>query len=139
LGLLTGLANKTRVIIPGVYGLTGKREDVIDRVEWLLSESHFLFAGIGIEVSSAHRDIRFADCCQAKTFQRTKPFGSPVIKQLLEQLIFKGNDLTIARTIQKGKEIPLSSVILCAVAVRIFICHIICIFLKGLYTRRSMA
>jgi hypothetical protein len=112
---------------------------VIDKVEWLLSESHFIFAGIDIEVSSSHIYIRFAYRCQAKTFQRSKPFGSPIIKQLLEQLIFKGRDQTIARMVQKGKEIPLSSVILCVVAVRVFIRHIVWVLLKGSFVRQSTA
>ena len=44
------LIGKARVIVPGIYGITGKKEDIIARVEWLHEDSHFLFAGIDIEV-----------------------------------------------------------------------------------------
>ena len=48
--VLNKLIGKACVIVLGIYGITGRKEEIIAQVEWLHKDSHFLFAGINIEV-----------------------------------------------------------------------------------------
>jgi hypothetical protein len=48
---LNAVISKARIIVPGIYSLLGgKKDDIVACVEWLQEDSHFLFAGVDVEV-----------------------------------------------------------------------------------------
>ncbi|KAJ3497637.1 hypothetical protein NMY22_g19678 [Coprinellus aureogranulatus] len=103
--LLNTLIRKARLIVASNYGLTGTKSVVSARVAWLLKKNQFKYGGIDIE---------------AQTFEKTKIWGNPMIKELLQLILFSQGARADARSVQeirKNQEIPISAIILCITAI----------------------
>ncbi|KAF8911456.1 hypothetical protein CPB84DRAFT_1841969 [Gymnopilus junonius] len=97
--IVTKACNK----VAGYLSLHGSVQDVTDKVTWLLQASNFLY-----------RDLNVKE----RTFNSSKPFGNPFIKDLIQTVWFntskngsKAEAMTTKKMIQ-NKEVPLTIILL---------------------------
>ncbi|TEB25582.1 hypothetical protein FA13DRAFT_1796294 [Coprinellus micaceus] len=103
--LLNTFIGKACLLVASSYGLTGRKEDITGRVTWLLKKTQFAYGGINFE---------------AGTVEKTKIWGNPMIKELLQVVLFGQGAKADARSIQevrKTKSIPISAIILSVTAI----------------------
>lgn len=123
--LLNAFISKARLLVATNYGLNGRQETISERVTWLLKKTQFTYGGINIEVRSiahqlysGHSDAAF----QAKTFEQSKIWGNPMIKELLQVVLFSQGakaDMRSIQEIRKKQALPISAIILSITAVSI--------------------
>ncbi|KAF8909032.1 hypothetical protein CPB84DRAFT_1843373 [Gymnopilus junonius] len=101
--LFNTIVTKARSKVAGYLSLHGSVQDVTDKVTWLLQASNFLYGDLNVK---------------ERTFNSSKPFGNPFIKDLIQTVWFntskngsKAEAMTTKKMIQ-NKEVPLTIILL---------------------------
>ncbi|KAH6906985.1 hypothetical protein BKA70DRAFT_1428499 [Coprinopsis sp. MPI-PUGE-AT-0042] len=109
-GFLSTLITKTRAGVAAAYSLSGgkiSRSDTEKRVRWLREACHFMYGDLDVE---------------KETYEKTKPFGNPFIKEVIQHVFFApGNmmkaDQRTANRIRQEKAIPPNIILLVVTAI----------------------
>ncbi|KAF8906949.1 hypothetical protein CPB84DRAFT_1844084 [Gymnopilus junonius] len=106
--LFNTIITKARQRVAGYFHLTvGSVEEIKDKVTWLLTKSNFFYGDLDVN---------------KRTFNKSKPFGSPLICDMIQTLWFNASkngskaEAMTTRRMFENKEIPLSIVFLVVVA-----------------------
>ncbi|KAF8905589.1 hypothetical protein CPB84DRAFT_1844990 [Gymnopilus junonius] len=106
--LFNTIVTKARSKVAGYLSLHGSVQDVTDKVTWLLQASNFLYGDLNVK---------------ERTFNSSKPFGNPFIKDLIQTVWFntskngsKAEAMTTKKMIQ-NKEVPLTIILLVVTAI----------------------
>ncbi|KAF8870514.1 hypothetical protein CPB84DRAFT_1855527 [Gymnopilus junonius] len=107
--LFNTIITKARQRIAGYFHLmVGSVEEIKDKVTWLLTKSNFFYGDLDVN---------------KRTFNKSKPFGSPLIHDMIQTLWFNASkngskaEAMTTRRMFENKEIPLSIVFLVVVAI----------------------
>ncbi|KAF8173626.1 hypothetical protein BJ912DRAFT_1065110 [Pholiota molesta] len=104
--LFNSIVTKARQRIVGHYGLDGNMDSIIEKVEWLLNASHFIYGELNLK---------------EKTYDANKPFGNPIIKELIQSIWFNTAkskaDVGTAIRMMKEAQIPVSIVFIIVSAI----------------------
>ncbi|KAF8868748.1 hypothetical protein CPB84DRAFT_1857179 [Gymnopilus junonius] len=100
--LLSNVISKACERVRGFFGLNGIQDKVRDDVQWLLTESRFMYGEVDI-----------VKC----TYNKKKPFGSDLILEVVESQWFSSSsrsnaDVETTTKIAEDREVPLSMVLL---------------------------
>ncbi|KAH6867486.1 hypothetical protein BKA70DRAFT_1452955 [Coprinopsis sp. MPI-PUGE-AT-0042] len=109
-GFLSTLITKTQAGVAAAYSLSGgkiSRSDTEKRVRWLREACHFMYGDLDVE---------------KETYEKTKPFGNPFIKEVIQHVFFApGNmmkaDQRTANRIRQEKAIPPNIILLVVTAI----------------------
>ncbi|CAA7267872.1 unnamed protein product [Cyclocybe aegerita] len=123
--MLSTIISSTQSKVVSNYRLHGVKGEIKDHVRWLLVEANFMYGGIDIE---------------KRTLDPTKPFGAPMIEEILKVLWFTPSTrskLDVASTMRmaKDKTIPVSLILLVSTAIR----HSISEYSEGNHTKASFS
>ena len=123
------LTTKAREKVRGFYCLIGTVDKVRADVRWLLTQSRFMYDDIDLEVwIGTYSNPSFNLLLQKKTYDKSKPFSTHLIINIIESVWFTTNarsnlDVETTMRIFAEKDIPLS-IILLILSMVIFLCHI---------------
>ncbi|PPQ82768.1 hypothetical protein CVT26_000179 [Gymnopilus dilepis] len=122
--LFNTIVTKARSKVAGYLSLHGSVQDVTDKVTWLLQASNFLYGDLNVKVCFCSSLSFIANALtQERTFNSSKPFGNPFIKDLIQTVWFntskngsKAEAMTTKKMIQ-NKEVPLTIILLVVTAI----------------------
>ncbi|KAF8869528.1 hypothetical protein CPB84DRAFT_1755006 [Gymnopilus junonius] len=111
--LFSTVITKARQCVMGHYGLlSGSPKEIEAKVEWLMTSSNFIYGDLDLK---------------ERTFNETKPFGNPFIKELIQGIWFntvkngsKVEKLTTKKILEK-QAVPLTIMFIVVIAFRNFL------------------